>query len=108
GQYKIKRPYIAIGREQPLLDQVVTLSHEIGHLLDYQKNPMSVDEVRLFLQPATSWQKTEECLRREEQAWALASELLRVLGGFDLVEDRFRELEIDSLASYRRAVWSAM
>lgn len=91
---------IQIGKNQPRVDKVIILAHEIGHALDLMYNPLTVQEVKILLEDWEEYEKSDKFYTREKDSWRRGRSLLLNLGAYKMTRDRFYELREEGLRSY--------
>lgn len=94
-------PTIEVGREQSMVDRVVTLAHEVGHAFDYYYNPPGVGELARFCFSGEKYLNSWENYEREESAWRYAKHILQWLRSYHMVSEPFEELRESCLDIYK-------
>lgn len=90
---------IRVGKNQPLEDIVITLSHEVGHALDYSHVPIElVEKAKRF-----HYKIDSQIIAREVAAWGYAQKILVDMNCYKHVHIRFKEIKRNSLQTYRLA-----
>lgn len=121
----VENKYVELGRDQSKLRKVIVLAHELGHILDYKKNPMLQAEWDIVNGPVNlikdsaeamgrlielmgvgvkNWMKSHEYYEREKSAWEFAEQILQDTGllKMDMAKKNFEDLKRSKLRSYYR------
>jgi len=87
-----KTERIILNAGMPMDRELVTLAHEIGHMLDYTVVPSVANEYK--------WYKTVGRLERERKAWVIAERLLS--NCFPAIAKKFEAVKKHGLKSYEK------
>lgn len=94
--------FIEMGLDYSLSEKVITLAHELGHIVDKQRNHPDVEELVLILKFWHNYKLGEKYLAREKNAWRYAREALLQTNIWSDIRKEFYRIKASSLQAYRR------